>query len=69
MARPLDPFDDQVVEVADYRSEIEAAGLDPEPFLARATVLKYAFLVPTLRPRPATSRGPASSGTSRSSST
>jgi alkanesulfonate monooxygenase SsuD/methylene tetrahydromethanopterin reductase-like flavin-dependent oxidoreductase (luciferase family) len=47
MARPLDPFADQVVEVAHYRSEIEAAGLDPEPFLARATVLKYAFLAPT----------------------
>ena len=47
MARPLDPFAEQVDELAVYRAEIEAAGRDPEPFLERATVLKYAFIAPS----------------------
>ncbi|HZP29538.1 MAG TPA: LLM class flavin-dependent oxidoreductase [Acidimicrobiia bacterium] len=47
MARPLDPFAGQVEELGVYRREIEAAGADPEPFLERATVLKYAFLAPS----------------------
>jgi alkanesulfonate monooxygenase SsuD/methylene tetrahydromethanopterin reductase-like flavin-dependent oxidoreductase (luciferase family) len=47
MARPITPFKDQVKEFASYRSDLEGAGLDPEPFLDRATVLKYAFLAPT----------------------
>jgi alkanesulfonate monooxygenase SsuD/methylene tetrahydromethanopterin reductase-like flavin-dependent oxidoreductase (luciferase family) len=47
MARPLDPFAEQVAEIAGYRAAIEAAGRDPGPFLERATVLKYAFLAPS----------------------
>ncbi|HKA27960.1 MAG TPA: LLM class flavin-dependent oxidoreductase [Candidatus Binatia bacterium] len=47
MARPLSPFDEQVVELARYRAALESAGVDPAPVLARATVLKYAFLAPT----------------------
>jgi alkanesulfonate monooxygenase SsuD/methylene tetrahydromethanopterin reductase-like flavin-dependent oxidoreductase (luciferase family) len=47
MARPLNPLADQVEEFAGYRGDLEVAGLDPEPFLARTTVLKYAFLAPT----------------------
>jgi alkanesulfonate monooxygenase SsuD/methylene tetrahydromethanopterin reductase-like flavin-dependent oxidoreductase (luciferase family) len=47
MARPLNPFVEQVEEFALYRSTIEGQGLDPEPFLDRTTVLKYAFLAPT----------------------
>jgi alkanesulfonate monooxygenase SsuD/methylene tetrahydromethanopterin reductase-like flavin-dependent oxidoreductase (luciferase family) len=47
MARVLDPFSAQVEELGHYRAEIEAAGADPEPFLDRATVLKYAFLAPS----------------------
>ena len=47
MARPITPFKDQVREFASYRADLEAAGLDPDPFLDRATVLKYAFVAPT----------------------
>jgi alkanesulfonate monooxygenase SsuD/methylene tetrahydromethanopterin reductase-like flavin-dependent oxidoreductase (luciferase family) len=47
MARPLSPFAEQVEEVARYRAALVAAGADPAPVLARATVLKYAFLAPT----------------------
>jgi alkanesulfonate monooxygenase SsuD/methylene tetrahydromethanopterin reductase-like flavin-dependent oxidoreductase (luciferase family) len=47
MARPLDPVAEQVAEFARYRQAIEARGADPEPFLRRATVLKYAFIAPT----------------------
>jgi alkanesulfonate monooxygenase SsuD/methylene tetrahydromethanopterin reductase-like flavin-dependent oxidoreductase (luciferase family) len=47
MARVLDPFAAQVEELGHYRKEIEATGADPEPFLDRATVLKYAFLAPS----------------------
>jgi alkanesulfonate monooxygenase SsuD/methylene tetrahydromethanopterin reductase-like flavin-dependent oxidoreductase (luciferase family) len=47
MARPLSPFDEQVLELARYRAALESAGVDPAPVLARATVLKYAFLAPT----------------------
>ena len=47
MARPLSPFAEQVEEFARYRAALAAAGLDPAPFLARTTVLKYAFLAPT----------------------
>jgi alkanesulfonate monooxygenase SsuD/methylene tetrahydromethanopterin reductase-like flavin-dependent oxidoreductase (luciferase family) len=47
MARVLDPFAAQVEELGVYRREIEASGADPEPFLERATVLKYAFLAPS----------------------
>jgi alkanesulfonate monooxygenase SsuD/methylene tetrahydromethanopterin reductase-like flavin-dependent oxidoreductase (luciferase family) len=47
MARPLRPFAEQIEEIAAYRRAIEEAGLDPEPFLERATVLKYAFLAPS----------------------
>ena len=68
MARPLDPFTDQVDELAVYRAEIEAAGHDPEPFLERATVLKYAFIAPS-RQEAQDLAAPGSSGTSRSSST
>lgn len=46
MARPISPFSEQIEEFARYRSMLEEAGHDPEPFLARATVLKYAFLAP-----------------------
>ena len=34
-------------EFARYRAAIDAAGLDPDPLLTRATVLKYGFLAPT----------------------
>jgi alkanesulfonate monooxygenase SsuD/methylene tetrahydromethanopterin reductase-like flavin-dependent oxidoreductase (luciferase family) len=47
MARPLSPFAEQVEEFARYRGALVAAGFDPEPVLARTTVLKYAFLAPT----------------------
>ena len=47
MARPLTPFDEQIEELGRYRAAIEEAGRDPEPFLERATVLKYAFLAPS----------------------
>src|SRR5262249_39061675 len=47
MARPITPFKDQVAEFASYRADLEGAGLDPEPFLDRATVLKYVFVAPT----------------------
>jgi alkanesulfonate monooxygenase SsuD/methylene tetrahydromethanopterin reductase-like flavin-dependent oxidoreductase (luciferase family) len=47
LARPLNPFAEQVEELGVYRAEIEAAGEDPEAFLERATVLKYAFLAPS----------------------
>ena len=47
MARPLTPFREQIEEIHAYRREIEAAGLDAEPFLERATILKYAFLAPS----------------------
>jgi hypothetical protein len=47
MARPLSPFADQVEEFARYRAALVAAAVDPEPVLARTTVLKYAFLAPT----------------------
>lgn len=47
MARPITPFDQQVTELLEYRKRIEEAGLDPEPFMERATVLKYAFLAPS----------------------
>ena len=46
MARPLSPFAEQVEEFGRYRAALLAAGVDPEPVLARATVLKYAFLAP-----------------------
>jgi alkanesulfonate monooxygenase SsuD/methylene tetrahydromethanopterin reductase-like flavin-dependent oxidoreductase (luciferase family) len=45
MARPLSPFAEQVDEFARYRAALRAAGAGP--LLARATVLKYAFLAPT----------------------
>jgi alkanesulfonate monooxygenase SsuD/methylene tetrahydromethanopterin reductase-like flavin-dependent oxidoreductase (luciferase family) len=47
MARPLSPFAEQVEEFARYRAALTDAGVDPAPVLARATVLKYAFLAPT----------------------
>ena len=47
MARPLSPFAEQVEEFARYRAALAAAGVDAAPVLARATVLKYAFLAPT----------------------
>lgn len=47
MARPITPFVDQVAELTRYRQALVAAGRDPEPFLERATVLKYAFIAPT----------------------
>ena len=47
MARPLSPFAEQVAEFARYREALVAAGVDPAPVLARATVLKYAFLAHT----------------------
>lgn len=47
MARPLSPFAEQVEEFARYRAALVAAGVDPQPVLARTTVLKYAFLAPT----------------------
>jgi len=47
MARPLSPFAEQVEEIARYRAALVAAGVDPQPVLARTTVLKYAFLAPT----------------------
>jgi alkanesulfonate monooxygenase SsuD/methylene tetrahydromethanopterin reductase-like flavin-dependent oxidoreductase (luciferase family) len=47
MARPLNPFVEQVEEFEGYRQTLEERGLDPEPFLSRATVLKYIFLAPT----------------------
>ena len=47
MARPLNPFVEQVEEFAHYRRTLEGRGLDPEPFLDRTTVLKYAFLAPS----------------------
>ncbi|HVO23295.1 MAG TPA: LLM class flavin-dependent oxidoreductase [Candidatus Margulisiibacteriota bacterium] len=47
MARPLSPFAEQVEELARYRTALAVAGLDAEPVLRRATVLKYAFLAPT----------------------
>ncbi len=46
MARPLSPFAEQVEEFARYRAALAAAGVDSAPVLARATVLKYAFLAP-----------------------
>ena len=47
MARPFNPFREQVDEFARYRTALEEAGRDPQPFLDRATVLKYAFVAPT----------------------
>jgi alkanesulfonate monooxygenase SsuD/methylene tetrahydromethanopterin reductase-like flavin-dependent oxidoreductase (luciferase family) len=47
MARPLNPFVEQVEEFHQYRATLEGQGLDPEPFLERATVLKYIFLAPS----------------------
>jgi len=47
MARPLSPFAEQVEEFARYRIALAAAGVDPEPVVARTAVLKYAFLAPT----------------------
>jgi alkanesulfonate monooxygenase SsuD/methylene tetrahydromethanopterin reductase-like flavin-dependent oxidoreductase (luciferase family) len=47
MARPLSPFAEQVEELARYRAALASAGVAPAPVLARATVLKYAFLAPT----------------------
>jgi len=47
MARPLNPFVEQVEEFHRYRATIEERGLDPEQFLERATVLKYIFLAPS----------------------
>jgi alkanesulfonate monooxygenase SsuD/methylene tetrahydromethanopterin reductase-like flavin-dependent oxidoreductase (luciferase family) len=47
MARPLSPFAEQAEEFARYRAALKAAGCNPEPVLARATVLKYAFVAPT----------------------
>ncbi len=47
MARPLNPFVEQVEEFRSYRALLEDKGLDPSPFLERATVLKYIFLAPT----------------------
>ncbi len=47
MARPLSPFAEQVEELARYRAALVAAGVEPEPVLARTTVLKYAFLAPS----------------------
>ena len=40
-------FAEQVEEFARYRAALAAAGVDAAPVLARATVLKYAFLAPT----------------------
>ncbi len=47
MARPLSPFAEQTEEFARYRAALRDAGVDPEPVLERATVLKYAFIAPT----------------------
>jgi alkanesulfonate monooxygenase SsuD/methylene tetrahydromethanopterin reductase-like flavin-dependent oxidoreductase (luciferase family) len=47
MARPLSPFAEQIEECGRYRTALTAAGVDPDPVLRRATVLKYAFLAPT----------------------
>jgi hypothetical protein len=47
MARPLSPFAEQVEEFGRYRGALCTAGVDPDPVLRRATVLKYAFLAPT----------------------
>jgi alkanesulfonate monooxygenase SsuD/methylene tetrahydromethanopterin reductase-like flavin-dependent oxidoreductase (luciferase family) len=47
MARPLNPFTEQVEEFRRYRAALSDAGFDPGPVLARSTVLKYAFLAPT----------------------
>jgi alkanesulfonate monooxygenase SsuD/methylene tetrahydromethanopterin reductase-like flavin-dependent oxidoreductase (luciferase family) len=47
LARPFNAFHEQVEEFARYRAALEAAGRDPEPFLDRTTVLKYAFVADT----------------------
>ncbi len=47
LARPFNPLAEQVEEFGRYRTELVAAGRDPEPFLDRATVLKYAFVAET----------------------
>jgi alkanesulfonate monooxygenase SsuD/methylene tetrahydromethanopterin reductase-like flavin-dependent oxidoreductase (luciferase family) len=47
MARPLSPFAEQTDELARYRAALVAAGADAAATLARATVLKYAFVAPT----------------------
>jgi len=68
MARPLSPFAEQVEEFARYRAALAAAGVDPAPFLARTTILKYAFPRPH-PPRGADARPRGSNGTWRSCST
>ncbi len=47
MARVLDSYEAQVEEFAQYRAALAEAGVDPEPFLERTTVLKYALVAPT----------------------
>jgi alkanesulfonate monooxygenase SsuD/methylene tetrahydromethanopterin reductase-like flavin-dependent oxidoreductase (luciferase family) len=47
MARVLGRYDEQVEEFVQYRAALAAAGVDPEPFLDRTTVLKYALVAPT----------------------
>lgn len=47
MARPFNPFHEQVEEFGRYRWLLEEAGRDPDPFLDRTTVLKYAFVAET----------------------
>lgn len=47
MARVLGRYEEQVEEFGQYRAALDAAGVDPEPFLDRTTVLKYALVAPT----------------------
>jgi alkanesulfonate monooxygenase SsuD/methylene tetrahydromethanopterin reductase-like flavin-dependent oxidoreductase (luciferase family) len=47
MARPLSPFEEQVEEFVQYRAALADAGVDPEPFLDRTTVMKYALIAPS----------------------
>jgi alkanesulfonate monooxygenase SsuD/methylene tetrahydromethanopterin reductase-like flavin-dependent oxidoreductase (luciferase family) len=47
LSKTFDPIESEAAWFASYQESIESAGLDPEPFLSRATVMKYVFVAPS----------------------
>jgi len=47
LSKTFDPIAAEAAWFKAYRESIEATGKDPEPFLERATVMKYVFVAPS----------------------
>lgn len=56
LSKTFDPIESEAAWFASYRASLEAAGEDPEPYLDRATVMKYVFVAPSREEARALSR-------------